>query len=553
MLTCDAEKLKKCVAGCRIWQGIPSIALSPKGRIFVAFYSGGTREQIGNYVALIVSDDGGKTFSEPIWVASRADHRCFDCSLWIDPKGRLWMIWAQYPDDAVYGAICDEPDAENVTFGEEFLIGHNIMMNKPTVLSTGEWVFPLAVWNQGVYVVQQSTAGFTPGSYACVTCDEGKTFQLRGGADIPNRSYDEHMFVEQGDHLTVYVRTKYGIGTARSYDGGFSWSDGRPSGIVGPSSRFHIRRLPSGRLLLIYHDDPKERKALTAFLSEDEGKTWPYRLLLDERTSVAYPDMDFDPQGFMNIVYDRDRGAFKKTLDQALSCARQILLARITEQDILAGKLVTPGSFLKQNVSQLGSYVGEDPNPYDEPRRKTVAELAEYLLATYPKEEILERAFDLNGVCCDQQHRVDTGRLDGLCDRFSEGASADRDLLAQILTEMRLADNRVVSDDITESVIAYIAKHFSEPLTLTGIASRFSVSAYYLSHLFKHATGLGVMQFCTERRIARAKILLAEGTQSVTEIAVECGFAGSSRFAEVFRARTGTSPGEYRRSQKGSK
>ena len=95
MLITDKELLKQYTTENRIWQGIPSIETTKKGRIFLTFYSGGTRENYGNYVMLIKSDDDGKTFSEPIAVAYKdADHRCYDPVLWIDPLGRLWFIWA---------------------------------------------------------------------------------------------------------------------------------------------------------------------------------------------------------------------------------------------------------------------------------------------------------------------------------------------------------------------------------------------------------------------------------------------------------------------------
>ena len=552
MLTDNQHILAECIAEKRIWQRIPGIEITKNGRIFVTFYSGGTKEQIGNYVALIISDDGGSTFSEPIFVAQQEGHRCFDPCLWIDPKGRLWFLWARYPNDGVFAAICDDPDAEKIIFGQEFCVGHNVMMNKPTILSTGEWVFPMAVWNQGVYVVQPSTMGYIPGSYACVTCDEGKTFEIRGAAIVPQRSFDEHMFLEQDNRLTVFVRTEYGIGTAISYDGGYSWSDGVPDKIIGPSSRFHIRRLPSGRILLVYHDGTRERKNLTAMLSENEGKTWKYKLLLDERQDVSYPDVTIDSNGYLNIIYDRERGGFKQTLDEALSCSRELLMARIREEDILAGKLICEKSYIKHIVNRLGEYRGDDDNPFGELRRKTVSELATYLIETYPREEILEQAFFLNGTCCDKAHRVDTEKLDRLCDRFIQSTTLERDMLAQILTELRLADHRQVSNDVTEAVITYIETHFSEPLTLMGIADKFSISAYYLSHLFKHATGLGVMQFCFERRIAYAKELLLTD-KTVTQIAAECGFRSSSRFAEAFRNKIGMTPVEYRKKRKTAK
>ena len=359
MLTDDKNILQNCVSLKRVWQGIPGIEVTKGGRIFACFYSGGTREEIGNFAALIVSDDGGKTFSEPIFAAFEEGHRCYDPCLWIDPRGRLWFCWAKYPNDGVYAAVCDDPDAKEIKFGSEFCIGHNIMMNKPAVLENGEWMFPLAVWDDGVYVVKQSEEGFATGSYAYVTRDGGH-FEIRDAAQVPERSYDEHMFIESEGTLKVYVRTKRGIGNAVSDDGGTTWHEENACVMPGPSTRFHIRRLPSGRMLLIWHDNTMTREKLTAMLSEDEGKTWKYKFLLDERSDVSYPDAAIDGEGYLNIIYDRERGGFKDSLKDAQKCAREILMARITEDDIMAGKIVSEKSFLKRIVSRLGDYEGEN-------------------------------------------------------------------------------------------------------------------------------------------------------------------------------------------------
>lgn len=87
-----------CKSSTRLWQGIPSIECTEKGRLFSAFYSGGTTEQLGNYCVLLKSDDGGDTWSEPIAAADAGgSYRCYDPCLWIDPLGRLWFIWAVMP------------------------------------------------------------------------------------------------------------------------------------------------------------------------------------------------------------------------------------------------------------------------------------------------------------------------------------------------------------------------------------------------------------------------------------------------------------------------
>ena len=71
-------------------------------------------------------------------------------------------------------------------------------------------------------------------------------------------------------------------------------------------------------------------------LSEDDGETWKGFLLLDERARVSYPDAAQSPDGMINIIYDWNRKDDK-----------EILLARVTEEDILAGRLTDSRSELK--------------------------------------------------------------------------------------------------------------------------------------------------------------------------------------------------------------
>ena len=87
---------EKYQARHRKWQGIPSIAISSRGRLWSAFYTGGSDEGKDNFVILKKSDDYGQTWSEPIAaVDPPGEVRAFDQCLWFDPEGRLWLFWAQ--------------------------------------------------------------------------------------------------------------------------------------------------------------------------------------------------------------------------------------------------------------------------------------------------------------------------------------------------------------------------------------------------------------------------------------------------------------------------
>ena len=292
MLITDKKELEKYTTEKRLWQGIPGIEVTKKGRIFAAFYSGGVEEELENYAALIKSDDG-VNFSEPIAVVFLEEHRCYDECLWIDPLDRLWFIWSVMPNHAVYAVICDQPDEEELAWGKPFLIGHDVLLNKPIVLSSGEWLFPVAVWGENVWewLPERRTKQTDMRAFVYRSADQGKTFERLGGVDMPGRAHDEHMVVERADSsLMMFVKTQYGIGVSYSYDKGMTWSDGKDSGIAGPNARFHIKRLKSGRILLVNHYEFQGRNNLTALLSEDEGRTWKYKLLLDERNNVSYPD-----------------------------------------------------------------------------------------------------------------------------------------------------------------------------------------------------------------------------------------------------------------------
>lgn len=369
MFITDKEQLKVYEPENRVWQGIPGIERTKKGRLFMTFYSGYTSETFGNFVPVLKSDDDGENWEIVACVDKPEVVRYFDPVLWIDPLGRLWLTWAKAGDSTfgMYGAICDDPDADELSWGEEFSFPGEVMMNKPTVLSNGDWLFPSASWD--------NTVGVTPrmwrerpwrnpndesGAFAVKTADCGKTFDIIGKFMAPNRLYDEHMFVELSDGALMMInRVKNGMYKAFSYDGGKTWVDESPFDLPNPSSRMFIRRLKSGRLICINNSNPEKRVDLTVHLSDDDGKTWSKGLLLDERSEVSYPDAVEGEDGFIYIIYDRERGSHKKTWEENRACAKEFLMAKVTEEDVLAEKFVNPESYTKRVVLKLTDYKGE--------------------------------------------------------------------------------------------------------------------------------------------------------------------------------------------------
>ncbi len=92
-----------------------------------------------------------------------------------------------------------------------------------------------------------------------------------------------------------------------------------------------------------------------------------------------------------------------------------------------------------------------------------------------------------------------------------------------------------------------IARHPTRALSLTEAAARMHLSPGHLSKLFKSVTGCTFVSYVTDRRISRARLMLASTEMPVQKIAAELDFKQVNYFSRVFRSLTGMSPSEYRR------
>lgn len=356
----------------RWWQGIATIERAATGRLWAAWYSGERFEMPHNYTVLAYSDDDGATWHDPELIVMPAEgDRTFDPCLWIDPNGKLWLFWAQSGDyqynDGYCGvwAITSEDHADGKAhWSDPFRICHGIMIQKPLVTSAGEWLLPVSNWavaslQREKWVLPEELRPHA-GAGVVATTDEGKTWEQRGSVKMRCASYDEHNLVERRDgSLWLVARTCYGIGQSESRDAGRTWSGDRATDWDGPDAKCFLRRLRSGNLLLVNHVNFTGRSHLTALLSRDDGETWEGGLLLDERDSVSYPDGCEADDGTIRVIYDRERGGMNtlmtpETLEQRRQHAREVLMARFTEQDVLAGKCVNDAAKLKMIVSALG-------------------------------------------------------------------------------------------------------------------------------------------------------------------------------------------------------
>lgn len=302
----------------REWQGCPTIAVTGGGRLYAAWYTGGPLEpDLRNHNVIATSDDHGDTWTELAIVKSPDGvlERSIDIQFWQDDD-RLCACWTatactdkpfqpgvsaleDYFDGrfGVWYSFIVNPDSARPTFTRPERLCDGFLRCRPTALSDGSLACCAYDWLSERLAYHVSRDGF-------------KTAERRAAglkAEGRGPQFDENMLYQKRDGTQLmYSRGKDGVYLCRSADGGRTWTDSTLA-FRGPSSRFFISRLSGDETLLIRNDHPAERSRMTAYLSEDDGETWGYKLCVDNRGRVSYPDA-VQRNGAIHMVHDFSRG-----------------------------------------------------------------------------------------------------------------------------------------------------------------------------------------------------------------------------------------------------
>ena len=145
-----------------------------------------------------------------------------------------------------------------------------------------------------------------------------------------------------------------------------------------------------------------------------------------------------------------------------------------------------------------------------------------------------------------------------LCENFKETVTMKKELyeLFSLLCERHVSSvlneneykkqfNRL---DTFNSVVEYINKHYNEDLNVTSLADHFFISPSYFAHLFKKKSNKGVIEYINEVRISHARSFLEREDLQISDIALLVGFGDINYFSRKFKAITGMTPTEYKKS-----
>jgi predicted neuraminidase len=344
----------------------------PNGDIACVWF-GGTQEGIPD-VSVYFSrlNAGAARWSDPVKLSNDPTRSEQNPILFPAPDGRLWLLWTAQISGNQDTAIVRRRISEDngLTWGEIETLFDTVgtsgvfVRQPPVLLDTGELLLPICYCNG---MPGHKWVGDRDTSAVRISADGGASWTEY---EVPGSTGSVHMNVEQlrDGTLLALFRSRWAdnIYSSRSADRGRSWTTPVPTTLPNNNSSIQFTQLSNGHLALVFneisakqaterraslYDDieddsgpgaeaaapaPAEPGGRTAFwgtprapmtlaVSEDGGRTWPYRRNLEvgdgycmtnnSREKVnreySYPSIKQGPDEALHIAFTYFRQAIK--------------------------------------------------------------------------------------------------------------------------------------------------------------------------------------------------------------------------------------------------
>lgn len=104
--------------------------------------------------------------------------------------------------------------------------------------------------------------------------------------------------------------------------------------------------------------------------------------------------------------------------------------------------------------------------------------------------------------------------------------------------EMRIA--------LVKRISLYINNHIGEKIALEEISAHFNMAPKYFCRFFKKNFKMTLIEYVNCKKVEQAATMIQQGQESITEIAISCGFSNTSYFTRIFKKVTGHTPSQYK-------
>lgn len=119
------------------------------------------------------------------------------------------------------------------------------------------------------------------------------------------------------------------------------------------------------------------------------------------------------------------------------------------------------------------------------------------------------------------------------------------------LSEVKYDDDGQYSEKF-RIILKYIEQNYMNDITLEDLADLAGYSTYHFSRIFKKYSNTTFINFLNRRRVKAAELLLLESGSTITDVAMQVGFASLTTFNRVFKSINGCTPSDYKKLYKTS-
>ncbi|MBI1784788.1 exo-alpha-sialidase [Candidatus Sumerlaeota bacterium] len=291
-----------------------SIAQLANGDLYLVYYGGAGEYATDTAVFGSRLKKGEKKWEPPKAVADTPLTADGNGVIWQAPDGWVWLFYvvrygetwstSRIKAKISYDGAQTWTDPLDLSFEEGSMV-----RNKPIVLMNGEYLLPIyhETGKNTEFTGPDSTSRFlrfNPKEKKWKPSGEIKS--AKGNIQPGAVQIEEKNLIAYCRRGGDYEPTTIGyIVRAESHDGGFTWSEGKDSPFPNPNAAVEFMKLKNGHLLLIYNNSMNARTPLTAAISTDNDKSWPYKrdIIADPKGDFGYPFAIEGDDGKIHLIF----------------------------------------------------------------------------------------------------------------------------------------------------------------------------------------------------------------------------------------------------------